>query len=367
MFTQVLEQLMQYSGKHETCLTLILPLAHSLPERKQNTSLVRQRINQTKEVLKERYPDVKAQELIKQLDQVAIDYKKVKNGVGIFVASELLHIVYFPFPVEEKVVIDQSFEVRDLVWGRNQWIDYWVLSLDQKETRLFKGVGDALEEIKDDQIPLGYEEQYQYPDRQRPAISGDYVSEETLIKDERLKQYYRHLNKIVLNYIKKAPLPMVLTGVKEHFNVFLKIFDYPNLVVSQIPGNYEHQSATQLAKKVWPAITSYIDQQHKDVLNDIANQVGKRGYLYGIEAAYRTAEEGRAEILVVEKNYTHPAYRSPKKDRLLFNVSEPKGLNKKVDAVDDIIETVLSKKGKVVFMENGQLEDYQHIAVKTRY
>jgi len=367
MFTQVLEQLMQYRGKNEVCLSLILPMARTLPERKQNPLLVKQRINQAKEILKEKYPDVKAKELIDQLDKIDIDYKEILDGIGIFIAADLLETVYFPFTVQEKVVIDTSFEVRDLVWGKNQWIQYWVLSLDQKGTRLFKGTGKDLEEIRDENFPLEYQEQYQYPDRQRPAMSGDYVSDETLIKDERLKQYYRHLNKVVLTYIKKAPHPIALTGVKEHFSLFLKIFEYPKLVVSQIHGNHEHQTAVHLAKEVWPTITSYLQKQHQDILIDIENQVGKRGYLYGVEAAYRVAEEGRAEILVVEKNFTHPAYRSPIRDRLLFDISEPNALNKKVDAVDDIIETVLTKNGKVVFMENGELENYNHIAVKTRY
>ena len=367
MFTQVLQQLMQYSGKNEICLTLVLPMSRTLPERKQNPLLVKQRVNQAKEILKEKYPDVKAQELIDQLEKIDIDYKQIQDGIGIFLASDLLEIIYFPFPVQEKVVIDHSFEVRDLVWGKNHWIEYWVLSLDQKGTRLFNGVGAVLDEVNDEHFPLEYEEQYQYPDRQKPAMSGDYVSEETLVKDERLKQYYRHLNKIVVNYIKKAPHPIVLTGVKEHFSLFLKIFEYPKLVVSQVNGNHEHQTAVHLAKEVWPAITEYLEKQHQDILTDIENQVGKRGYIYGVEAAYRVAEEGRAEMLVVEKNFTHPAYRSPMRNRLLFDISEPVGLNKKVDAVDDIIETVLNKNGKVVFVENGELNNYEHIAVKTRY
>jgi len=35
--------------------------------------------------------------------------------------------------------------------------------------------------------------------------------------------------------------------------------------------------------------------------------------------------------------------------------------------VDDVIEMILEKNGQVFFTDNGKLEDYQHIALITRY
>jgi len=37
------------------------------------------------------------------------------------------------------------------------------------------------------------------------------------------------------------------------------------------------------------------------------------------------------------------------------------------DAVDDVIETVLHGQGQVVFVDNGQLEKHQRIALLLRY
>jgi hypothetical protein len=37
------------------------------------------------------------------------------------------------------------------------------------------------------------------------------------------------------------------------------------------------------------------------------------------------------------------------------------------DAVDEIIEAILLKNGKVVFMDNGTLEEYQQVALILRY
>jgi predicted transcriptional regulator len=37
------------------------------------------------------------------------------------------------------------------------------------------------------------------------------------------------------------------------------------------------------------------------------------------------------------------------------------------DAVDEIIETVLNKQGRVVFVENGKLEEHRRIAMVLRF
>ena len=37
------------------------------------------------------------------------------------------------------------------------------------------------------------------------------------------------------------------------------------------------------------------------------------------------------------------------------------------DAVDEIIESILKFHGEIIFMENGQLSDYDSIALITRY
>jgi len=37
------------------------------------------------------------------------------------------------------------------------------------------------------------------------------------------------------------------------------------------------------------------------------------------------------------------------------------------DSVDAIIDTVLNKQGKVVFVKNGQLEEHRRIALILRY
>jgi hypothetical protein len=71
-------------------------------------------------------------------------------------------------------------------------------------------------------------------------------------------------------------------------------------------------------------------------------------------------------LLLVEEDYHFPG-RTDETDQHLFAAEDPTAPDVMPDAVDEIIETVLAKQGKVVFVENGQLEQHQRIAMVLRY
>ena len=81
---------------------------------------------------------------------------------------------------------------------------------------------------------------------------------------------------------------------------------------------------------------------------------------------WRLAKDGRGHLLLVEKDFHYPA-RMDESGRHITPVDDVTGSDVMADAVDEIIDTVLSKQGRVVFLENGQLETHQSIALILRY
>jgi hypothetical protein len=78
------------------------------------------------------------------------------------------------------------------------------------------------------------------------------------------------------------------------------------------------------------------------------------------------AQEGRGNLLIVETNFHYPA-RVDETGMFITPASDPTAPGVLDDAVDGIIETVMSKGGKVAFVDDGTLEQYQHIAMTLRY
>lgn len=364
MYKSDLNELIERSQTKPICVSVILPLEQTLPQRNGNALKVKEAISQVKQQLISTYSKKDTAPLMQELDAVSetIELKKPSKGMGIFISSGFNKLVNFPFTVSEKFVIDRSFEIRDLVYASQFQIPYWVVLLNTKKIRIFRGEAESLLEVNDENFPLAYEEQYQFVVHQEP-----YHVEESKIKKERHRQFLRHFNKLASPYFKTDTFPVILLGVQELQGLFDPIFDHKQRIVLRIAGNFSALTINQLAAKVWDAMSGYLRTAGDRIVEDIRESMGKRGYLYGIEAAWRVAQEGRADLLVVEKDFKFPAYQDPRSGKPLFHISNTSGLEQTGDAVDDIIEMVLGKKGEVVFLENGKLDDYDHIAVRTRY
>jgi len=74
---------------------------------------------------------------------------------------------------------------------------------------------------------------------------------------------------------------------------------------------------------------------------------------------------GRGNLLLVEEDFHYPARLDETGERLEA-AEDPAAPGVMEDAVDEIIEAVLSKKGQVVFVDNGRLEAHQSIALVLR-
>jgi hypothetical protein len=81
---------------------------------------------------------------------------------------------------------------------------------------------------------------------------------------------------------------------------------------------------------------------------------------------WRMAHEGRGRLLLVEEDYHTPG-KLDETGIHLSVVDDPAAPGVIDDAVDEVIETVLSKQGRVVFTPNGSLEQHQRIALILRY
>ena len=80
---------------------------------------------------------------------------------------------------------------------------------------------------------------------------------------------------------------------------------------------------------------------------------------------WRAAYEKRCQVLLIETGLLHPADVAPEGDRLF--AYSGRGAASLDDAVDEVIEKVLSDGGDVFFYDPGVLELHQGIAAILRY
>ena len=92
---------------------------------------------------------------------------------------------------------------------------------------------------------------------------------------------------------------------------------------------------------------------------------GSNKVALGLAEVYATAVQGRGDTLFVEDNFFHPAKVVDGHLETMVDRNDPEVVD---DIVDEIAETVLAMKGKVVFVEKSMLSDYgSPIAMTLRY
>lgn len=195
-------------------------------------------------------PD-EARKLTNAVEAVAkeISLDRLEKGIGMYVSSGFQTLVSFPFPVRNKAIVSSHFDVSDIEHTIDKLIPYRVLLLSKNKTRLFKGKGNKLEEVEDQQFPRRLGNDFQ---THRTSPHSFYNEEESEVDQSRLESDIRKIDKQLDSYGKDTPI--VLLGVVKHLSTYKKVTKHTKLIISSLTGNYDQSSTHQIAELVWPQV-----------------------------------------------------------------------------------------------------------------
>ncbi|MBC6490110.1 hypothetical protein ACFSQD_07265 [Flavihumibacter stibioxidans] len=359
--------------KGNICISIVVPTHRLSPERRVDVQELEKAIQNAKQLLEYKYPDNDNKPLSEAMDDLysTIDFTHNSEGIGLYISSHLKLAVKFPFPVEEKVMVGDDFEIRDLLYKVNLSHPYYVLRLTKNGVNLFEGSMDRLEEITDKNFPLKYEDEYIYNAPGQSGFFGGQSVVKSVERDKstmeaiRFEDFFRHMDSALNDYL-VGNTPFIVMGIEKELAWFTKVSRHNSLLAGKISGSYHHANLKELSELVWPLMQKHFNDETKRLLADFVEQYGRKLGLYGIEDVWQAAREGRAFKLLVEKDYRCPGFISLEDNK--FHLRVPNRTHKILaDAVDEIIGMVLEKNGEVHFTDNGELEEFRHIALITRF
>jgi hypothetical protein len=185
-------------------------------------------------------------------------------------------------------------------------------------------------------------------------------------RDERLKNFFRQVDTALSQAMGADTIPIALTGVDANIGFFTQVSRHGNLVIATIPGNYDSAPPHALAALVWPVVEKRLVERQEEVFRELGEAVGAGRVASGISEAWRAAIEGRGDLLVVEKDYSEPG-RLDDTGLVLTPVKNADGPGMLEDAVDELIEAVFLRGGRVAFVSNDSLRDHTRLALILRY
>ncbi len=344
-------------------VSLIISADKNYPRYKIHEEKLKSILKNVEKNLLDEFPESKAKKVIKRLHTLtkSIDHKQLSKGIAIFASPDWGRVIYLPFPVKEKVIVDSSFEIRDLLYSIKNSIHYLVLLID-KHPKIYYGYNDKLVESKVKEFLSIIEDvKRDYPSR----VAN--FSDPSEIKKINHEKHLREIDNALTEELKSIDVPIIVCGVKRAIGHFKKITNNGKQIINYIEGNYANKSKEEVYNVIEPYIIEKLDKAENKILNTLKEAVNKNEYECGITNVWKAARKKRGGLLIVEKDYVCPARVEEDNDTITIeniDLYEPHVLQ---DVVDDIIELILKNGGDVAFVDNERLNEYQKIALITYY
>lgn len=353
-------------------ITIIAPTHRTMPDRLKDPIKVKDLVNQATNMLLNEFDKRDVSGLINSLNELAgqIDFSKTLDGIAFFVNKNIAIAYDLPFKVEEKVCINRQFEIRELLRTLNRSKLYWILSISKKPARLFKATLGYIDEIIDSQEMQenmkGFPFQLNYDvtsDRELLAVGTGYKDSTYLTQFD--KEFLRQLDNLLAPYLSNNG-PLIILGTEKNRAYFQEVTKHKNLIVGQVEGDFSNSTIQEIQNVVEKIIKEDLNHETEKILKLFNEAIGDLKFSSGLKDTWHKAIEGRIDTLLIEDNYSVPG--SINKDNNEFIVLYDHNVPLvETDIVDDLIDEVLARDGKVVFVKDGQLKDHDHVASILRY
>jgi hypothetical protein len=341
-------------------VSVLAPTHRTAPLNKQDPIKVKNLVRKATDRLHGEFKKREVAAVVENLQKLArgVDWEHTLDGLALFAAKERSGALTLPFRVKPRAAIDETFATRDLVYAYNRAAPYRVLVLSHN-CRLYDAWTRVLDEHTAKPFPMAH----------RGAggaskLPGGPGVNRSAVRDEAHRQFFRSVDGAVGAVQKANPLPLVVVGVERNLAFYREVTSQPGAVVGMLAGNHDKTSPSALGKLVWPVFESGATVRRTEALVRLDEAVGARRCASGIDQVWRAAAGAKCQILLVEKEFKYPADLSPEGDRLLpYTGRGPGALD---DAVDEVIERVMSAGGEVFFYPAGDLDVHQRIAAVLR-
>lgn len=350
--------------KHLPCVSIIMPFEPKMMAKAELEHKLKLAFQKVQKQLLTNYPEDSAELVLTKLQSLirGLNYSTYKKSIGIFVSPLVEKVYYLDIPMEEKVIIDESFEIRDLVYSRKGVHKYLVLVLSAQHSRIFLGNSTQFVRLASSM-----------PHHVAPAYKSDAervtnFADPSHRKEVMLEKFLRHIDNSLNHIVKAYSLPLFVMGTDRTVGHFKKITHHLKHITGYIHGSFEDASELAIREAIAPHVADWKYVIQNDLLLRLNAARSAHKLAVGIKDVWKSASRGKGWLLVVEKNYIVAAqHRSPEgnaEENGFAIHGNPLFIK---DAVDDVIEKVLASGGDVEFVDEGLLDKYHHIALIEHY
>lgn len=346
--------------KEAVCVSIILETHKTHPDNQKDSILLKNLITQANQRLEKNYGAGVAKTFTDKLNSIAnkIDHNHNDNGLLLFASETVAEYVRIPTHPTTRVIIADTFATRPIIRALKKDTDYYILALSLGKARLIEASSnDLIKEVEDDRFPIT-ENRLQTGSNDEAAIANRITN----LRQE----FFNRIDKAVNAIRSGNPLPVIVYAEETNYNHYLKEADYPNTILGHVLLKNFNDKAANLVKEIWPFVRDLTVAKNRARISELKTAVSNGNYFADLNEIWNAVQDGRGNTLFVEEGYHQPVKNT---DGVLMPVDRNDENTKPDidDVIDEIIEFNLKFGGDVVFLKKDTLENFNQIALITRY
>lgn len=268
-----------------------------------------------------------------------LEQQPAQRSVALFASPSTSMAHQLHIEVRERTVVDDTFATRDLLDEARRTIAYVAATVSERSVQVFEGAGDVLSPVRGRGVPL------------------ERLSDET-------DACWERRTVTLLRRVGAGPLPLVLFGAGRRVATLVRSGGVEPAAV--ILGNHDRTPWTTLAELARGPLAEWAGARNSTAMHRLDQARGRRRFASGLDEIWALAGESRVELLVVERNFAVPV-RADGAHLVPVDPDQVEAPDVVDDAVDDLIEAVALRRGQVVIVPDGVLEEFGRVAAVLRF
>lgn len=365
------------------CISLYMPTHRMHPDNAQDPIRYKNLVKQVKESITEKYPSAEIETLLEPFEALTSDlefWNHTLDGLCVLGSSGLFDVINLQLPVEELVMVADSFHTKPLRHILQSGDRFQVLALTMDDIHLYEGNRHSLFEIElfDDEPKTITEALGQELTEKHSTVAsyGGVGGESTTMHhgqggkrdevDNDSERYFREVASDVYDrYSKPSGLPLLLAALPEHHSLFNEVNKNPFLLPNGIEINPKSVSIEKLAELSWEVMQPFYIKKLEGLAEKF-NQAKAHGLGSDtMEEVIEAAEASRVDTLFIE---AHRVIAKRIRNKVT-GTFESADLTQPVldDELDGVGELVSKMGGTVIIIPKEQMPTATGLAAIYRY
>jgi hypothetical protein len=358
MNVQLIDTLAQAAEGPSVTMTLNTHRTH--PQNQQDAIVLKNLCKDAEERLLEIYGKRDIALLLSNLSKVPdlIDINHNLEGLLVFVSADVLEYHRSIWPVAENTVaVDDRFLMRDLIKDMNRSTYFLTVVISQSGVHLFKALNtEIIDEVHDFGFPFKSSSHYH---------TDQLKTSDAKAVDNMVREFLNQVDKAVVQAATQLGQDVVVIATEDNRSRLMQVADRPGVYAGYAPINYNQTTTHHFAEQGWSVMSEVIKSRQMENIGQLQAAVAQNLVATDPASIYNAAREGRGDLLVVRDQYKLPVIMTGEST---FDIVEDATAPGVIDDLVSVIALeVISKKGRVVFVDDADVELVADMALKLRY